>query len=115
MRKFNVGDKVQINSTGINTEWWFKEFLRQYPKGQKVFEIDRATNFGTYTLKGDKHLFTFTDNWLEKEETVTEKPKVHNAVEILEYANELMENCELDDKERLNRLFGYIEATAREE
>lgn len=116
MEKFKVGDKVYIDEKDIGREDWYKTFREQYPLDQRVFVI-KENHTGFSIVEGDVYRFRFTDNWLvPASEPVTEKPKtICMAVDILKYAKELMNDRELDDTDRLNRLFGYIEATAREE
>lgn len=116
MEKFKVGDKVYINEEYIGQKDWYKAFREQYPLGQRVFVI-KENRSGWSILDGDVYRYRFIDNWLvPASEPVTEKPKtIRMAVDILKYANEMKENRELDDTERFYRLFGYIEATAREE
>lgn len=117
MKKFEVGDKVYIDEKDISREDWYKAFREQYPSGQRVFVIRGKVTDHIFNIEGDKRGFRFVEDWLvPADEPVTQKPKtIRLSVEILKYANELMENRELDDTDRLNRLFGYIEATAREE
>ena len=117
MEKFKVGDMVYIDEKKLDQEDWYKTFRQQYPSDQRVFVIRRKVSDYSFLINGDKHCFSFHEDWLvPSDEPVTQKPKtIRLSVEILKYANELMENRELDDTDRLNRLFGYIEATAREE
>lgn len=117
MEKFKVGDRVYIDEKYIGQEDWYKTFREQYPLDQRVFVIRERRSDGRFCIEGDTCHFVFTENWLvPASEPDTKKPKtIQNAVDILKYAKEMMNDRELDNTERLNRLFGYIEATAREE